>query len=312
LPNTQSTEYTIQPIPPYSLSYTAARLAAYPEIVDCYDGDVYRRLIFVGRRPVLCEVIQHGAPSRAVLQVKLSGNVTDWAKAKTEARLSLERVLGIGYNVQPFYRRFRNDPILGPLIRDFRGLRVAGRASVWEALVQIVLSQQINLSFAGSIQCDLARAFGQRASFDGRTYFRFPSPRRLAGLTSQELRRYRLSRAKAETLIRAAKAFVDGSLSQETLEELSDEEAIEYLSRIRGIGRWTAEFTLLRGLGRFDVFPGGDLGVVKYLAQGILGRTGKAREQEMREFAESWRPYRGLALIYTYAELARRSREPTS
>jgi DNA-3-methyladenine glycosylase II len=306
LPAIRTVEYTIQPLRPYSLYHTAARLAAYPEVVDCYDGEAYRRLIFVGRRPVLCEVVQHGAPSRAVLQVKLSGNIADWTKAKTEAQCCLERVLGIAYNVQPFYRRFRKDPLLGPLIRDFRGLRVVGRASVWEALVQIVLSQQINLSFAGNVLCDLARSFGRRSSFEDRTYFSFPSPRRLACLTSQALRRYRLSQAKAETLIRAAKAFVDGSLSQETLEELSDEEAIEHLIQIRGIGRWTAEFTLLRGMGRFDVFPGGDLGVVKYLAQGFLGRTGKAREQEMREFAEGWRPYRGLALIYTYAELTRR------
>ncbi len=304
-----SIEYTVQPLRPYSLSHTAARLAAYPELVDCFDGEVYRRLAFVGRRPVLCEVTQLGAPSRAKLQVRLSGNPTDWTRTECEVEHILERVLGIRCDVRPFYRRFRNDPILGPLIRDFRGLRIAGRATVWEALVQIVLSQQINLSFAGSILCDLARSFGRRAGFDGRTYFSFPSPRRLAGLSPRELRRFRLSRAKAETLVGAAKAFADGSLSQETLEGLTDEKAIELLSQFRGIGRWTAEFTLLRGMGRFDVFPGGDLGVVKYLAQGFLGRTGKAQEQEMREFAESWRPYRGLALIYTYAELARRSRK---
>ena len=58
-------------------------------------------------------------------------------------------------------------------------------------------------------------------------------------------------------------------------------------------------------------FPGGDLGVVKYLAQGLLGRAAPAQEEEMREFAERRRPYRGLALIYTYAELARRTKKAT-
>ena len=62
----------------------------------------------------------------------------------------------------------------------------------------------------------------------------------------------------------------------------------------------------LRGLARNDAFPGGDLSVVKYLAQGMLGKKGKATESEMRTFAKRWHPYRGLALVYCYAELIRR------
>ena len=65
----------------------------------------------------------------------------------------------------------------------------------------------------------------------------------------------------------------------------------------------------MRGLARTDAFPGGDLGVVKYLAQGMLGKKEKATESEMRNFAERWRPYRGLALVYCYAELSRRQAE---
>ena len=61
----------------------------------------------------------------------------------------------------------------------------------------------------------------------------------------------------------------------------------------------------MRGLARSDAFPAGDLGVVKYIAQGLLGRDGLATEREMRELAERWRPHRALALIYAYAELAR-------
>ncbi len=90
------------------------------------------------------------------------------------------------------------------------------------------------------------------------------------------------------------------------LEQLPDEELIERLTALKGIGRWTAEITLMRGFARPDAFPGGDLGVVKYLAQGLLGRKEVATEQEMRAFAERWRPHRALALTYAYAALARR------
>ena len=72
---------------------------------------------------------------------------------------------------------------------------------------------------------------------------------------------------------------------------------IERLVAYKGIGRWTAEIALLRGLGRPDVFPAGDLTVVKYLAQELLGRAEKASEAEMREYSERWRPHRACSLL---------------
>ena len=88
-------------------------------------------------------------------------------------------------------------------------------------------------------------------------------------------------------------------------------ELIELLTSFKGVGRWTAEFTLLRGMSRLDVFPGGDLGVVKYFAKEMLGYETSASEDSMREYADRWRPYRGLALIYVYAELASRMKKST-
>jgi DNA-3-methyladenine glycosylase II len=257
------------------------------------------------------EVEQRGAPGRAVLEVTITGREAASKKAKDVARRVLEKVMGISTDVRPFYRKFGTDPLLGPLIKDFRGLRIAGRSTLWEMLVQIVVSQQINLKFAHSILHELAQELGRRARFGDSLYFTFPSPARFARLNESELRRFRLSRGKARTLLRLAESFQSGHLSEQKLETLRADEAMEVLISIKGIGRWTAEFTLLRGMSRFDVFPGGDLGVVKYLARGLLGHEEPVPEETMREFAERWRPYRGLALIYTYAELARRSSKKT-
>ncbi len=170
-----------------------------------------------------------------------------------------------------------------------------------------VLSQQVNLRFAYDIRRELALAFGRRARFRGTTYFAFPSPPRLARESEAALRRFRLSGAKAGTIARLARAFASGDVSEQLVAGLPDEEAIERLTAIKGIGRWTAEIALLRGLGRADVFPGGDLGVVKYVAMELLGHRARVPEALMRRFAERWRPYRGLALIYAYAEIARRA-----
>ena len=299
--------FSVSPQGPYSLDRTLARFSRFPESVDRFEAGIYRRLLFLRGRPLFLDVRQKGPPSRPRLVIEITGSEARTREAKELGNRVLDRVLGTSTDVRPFYRRFRGDALLGPLIRRHPGLRVAGRLTAWETLLQIVLSQQIHLKLAHGMLADLAEHLGRRARLDGRLYYSFPSPGAIDAERVSALRRFRLSQAKAETLKRLAAAFVNREISDEKLCSLSDDEAIELLTSHKGVGRWTAEFTLLRGLGRMDIFPGGDLGVVKYLAQEMLGYDGLALEKDMRRFAERWRPYRGLALIYAYAELAHRS-----
>ena len=306
LPSKTVAAFRIEPRRPYSLALTASRFTRFPEVVDRFDGRVYRRLLPVGRRAVLVSVEQIGSPARAVLAVSLQGPGADTPAAREAARELVDIALGAAAEVGPFYRAHRSDPVLAAPIRDFRGLRIAGWPSVWEALLTAVLSQQVNLKFAYDIRRELAECFGRRARFGGQDYTAFPLPEALSDETPRTLRRFRLSGAKAGAIHGLARAFASGTLSQAQLAALPDEEAIARLIELKGIGRWTAEIALLRGLGRTDIFPAGDLGVVKYLAQGLLGRRAKAAEGQMRRFAERWAPHRGFALVYAYAELARR------
>jgi len=291
---------------PYSLAETASRFTRWPEVVDRFDGEVYRRLLPAGRHTVLLEVRQIGTVARGRLEVRLHGPADPTAAVRSAARRIVEIGLGARLDVRPFYRAFRNDPLIASALRHARGLRIAGSASLWEATVTAVLSQQVNLAFAYDIRRELALAFGRRARHGGETFVAFPSPGRVARESERALRRFRLSGAKAGTLVRLAGAFASGDLSEAELERLPDEEAVERLTAIKGVGRWTAEIALLRGLGRPDVFPGGDLGVVKYVAMELLGHRARVSERRMRRFADRWRPYRGLALVYAYAEIARR------
>ena len=295
--------YDVVPRRPFSLARTAARLARFPELVDRFRNGTYQRLLFVKRAPVLMTVNQEGPPSRASLHVTLTGEVARAPEAKRDAGNVLDKVLGASTDVRPFYRSFGKDPLLGPLIRRHSGLRVAGRVSVWETLLQIVLSQQINLALAHGILSDLVESYSRRTRFDGERYYAPPTTRGFSKLTINELREHRLSGSKARTLLGLAKAFEAGDISEAMFEAMDDESAVEFLTSFKGVGRWTAEFTLLRGLSRLDVFPAGDLGVIKYLPQRLLGRNKPASEDEMRRFASRWRPFRGLALIYAYAEL---------
>ncbi|HKA36912.1 MAG TPA: hypothetical protein VKH43_08840 [Thermoanaerobaculia bacterium] len=275
--------------------------------MDRFDGTAYRRLLPVGRRGVLLEVRQPDRRPR--LEVVLRGEEARSEPARAAALRVLEISLGAGLDVRPFYRAFRDDPLLSGALRHSRGLRIAGTPSLWEGIVTAVLSQQINLAFAYDIRRELSIALGRRVRFDGETWFDFPRPSRVALETERSLRKFRLSRAKAGTILRTAKAFASREISETDVASLPDEEAIARLTSIKGIGRWTAEIALLRGLGRADVFPGADLGVVKYVAMQLLGHRARVTEETMRRFADRWRPYRGLALVYAYAEINRRAEE---
>jgi DNA-3-methyladenine glycosylase II len=294
------------PARPYSLALTAERYTRFPEVVDRFDGRAYRRLLGIGRRGVLLSVVQSGPPPRALLDATLAGPEADSPQALSAARRVVEGALGAAQPVRGFYRAFAGDGVIGDAIRDFRGLRVAGLPSLWEALVTAILAQQVNLLFAYTIRRELVETFGRRARFSGELYRAFPEPGAFGAETHSRMRRFRLSDSKARAILGLAEAFAEGSLEEARIAQLDDETAIAALTALRGIGRWTAEIGLLRGQARPDIFPAGDLGVVKYLAQGLLGHSTRAKEDAMRRFAGRWKPWRSLALVYGYAELNRR------
>lgn len=295
-------ELEYEPRGAFSLAHTTARFARFPDPVNVVADGEFARLVPAGESLALVRVTQVGPPSRAKLRVRVEG--ASGAPAGAAALRLLERVLGAGADLRPFQRALGADPLLGESLRALRGLRVAGAFSLFEALVGAVLTQQVNLAFAFSIRAELARAFGESARRGGREWLAFPSAERVARESEATLRSFRMTAAKAGTIARLARACASGELSESVLEPLADEEAIAALVRWKGVGRWTAEIALLRGLGRLDVFPAGDLAVVKRLSRKWRASDSPASETEMRVFSERWRPWRSLALVYGLESLA--------
>lgn len=301
--------FSIRPPSPYSLALTGERYSRFPDPVDRFDGRTYRRLLAVGRGAVLATVEQSGGAMNPNLRVTLEGPGADSPRARAAAERLVNGALGAATDLTLFYRAARPDPLLSPLVRRFRGLKIGGYPSLWEALVTAVLTQQINLSFAFSIRAHLATAFGRSRTVRGEKYFAFPLPEVIAAAGERRLQGFRMSANKIGTVVRLARAFSSGRLSGDEIAVLPEDAAVERLTEIKGIGRWTAETALLRGLARTDAFPAGDLGIVKYLAEGLFEHGRRATESEMRIYAERWRPWRGLALVYAWAELARRTKK---
>jgi DNA-3-methyladenine glycosylase II len=296
----------LTPTPPYAFELTVHRFVRFKdEIVDRVMPGQYQRLLSVGRDLTLATVTDEGTTTKPLLRVALEGKEKVDLK-RPEFAAQLRHILCTDLDLKPFYRLAKQDELLAPIAPRFRGLKLVQSPTVFEALVVAVLAQQVNLMFAYSIKKELVETFGETWRTNGEIHYAFPAPQRFAEQKEEDLLRFRLSRAKAGTLVRLGQAFASGAVQEAELRQHSDEEVIAQLTQIKGIGRWSADIALMRGLARFDAFPGGDLGVVKYVAQGLLGKAEKATETEMRAFAERWKPYRGLALIYCYAELIRR------
>ena len=142
------------------------------------------------------------------------------------------------------------------------------------------------------------KRFGDRLELNGETYFAFPTPQTLAGASVEEIQQVGLSERKAQYLQGAAQLVVTGDLDLESMKNKENlEEIISELDAIRGIGVWTAELTMLRGMQKLDAFPVDDLGLRHVISSFYC--NGKAiKAEEAREIAKGWGRWKGLAAFY--------------
>ena len=156
-----------------------------------------------------------------------------------------------------------------------------------QTLLRTIVGQQVSVAAARSMWSKLEAAYGSP-----------PDLHLLLAATDEELRGAGISRQKAGYIRSLAELVLSGELDLHNLPS-DDEEAIALLTRIKGIGRWSAEIYLLFAEGRADVFPAGDLAVMVEIGR-LMGLADKPSEKQLREMAEPWRPYRGAAAILAW------------
>ncbi|HMD02356.1 MAG TPA: hypothetical protein VKG44_05265 [Candidatus Baltobacteraceae bacterium] len=243
---------------PYRLDLTVAALRRFStNVVDriAPDGRYVRALSgFAG--PLVIGVRQ---PDPATLAVRVGGAPGEEARALA----LVQRMLGVERDLTRFARRAARIAWLRPLARRMRGLKPPRYPTLWEASVNAIAYQQISLFAAGAILRRAIEALGERAPYDGIELHAFPTAAAVLAASDGELRAFGFSAGKSATLRRTAEALHDGTLDEGMLESRSNPDAIELLTRIKGIGPWTAAVILLRGLGRLDVFPENDSGVAR-------------------------------------------------
>jgi DNA-3-methyladenine glycosylase II len=284
-------ELELRPRPPFRLDLTVWALRRRVQnAIDTWDGHTYRRALLVDGAPLDVAVTQVGAASAPRLEVVLEGRYKP-RSAETAARSTLARLLGIHLDLSGFYTRAASDPALNELAERYRGLKPPRFPTVFECLLNAVACQQLSIAAGLTILSRLAAAAGAPIG----PLHAFPTPTDVLGLPRSGLRTLGFSERKAETILELARAAATGELELETLAQLDDVAVIEALVRHPGIGRWSADYVLLRGLGRLNIFPQSDVGALNGL-RSFLAASGC--KDTPHEALARWAPDAGLVYFH--------------
>ncbi|MEW5864974.1 MAG: DNA-3-methyladenine glycosylase [Pseudomonadota bacterium] len=184
----------------------------------------------------------------------------------------------------------RRDPVLGAIIRRHPGAALARRGEPFATLARAIVGQQISVKAAQSVWDRVLARVGEI------------SPERVLGVRRDALRACGLSARKVEYIADLARHFADGSIHVARWPQMTDEEVIAELTRVRGIGRWTAEMFLIFNLLRPDVLPLDDLGLQRAIRLHYFGGR-KVSVARMRRLGEGWTPWRSVATWYLWRSL---------
>jgi DNA-3-methyladenine glycosylase II len=253
-------------------------------------GGVLHRLVHADQHPALVRVAQP-ARDRVLFAAR--------AAEPAAAEWAIERVrlaLGVDQDIEPFYERFRFDPLIGCSVRAMPGLRAAGRPDPFEALAWAICEQLIESDRAAAIQRRLIARLGRRCPWGEMRDA--PSAATLAAQPPARLQAMDLSAGRAVALVRVAREVARGRV--DLFDAAHPEPAWRRLGAIRGIGNWTIQMLALTGQGRLDQLPAGDLAYVKLVGRLRSGGDPYARatEDEVAEYFAPYAPWAGLAGLH--------------
>ena len=292
--------FDITPLSPYRLDLTAWALKRREDNTwDRWDSvtETYNRLLVHADKPIDVSVSQTGPIDTPLLRVTATMD-SDSADLRDDTirdtvEPALRGLLGTDVDLSEFHLLSSDDCTLSPLATKLRGLKPPRYLTLFEALTNAITCQQITLTAGLRILGRLANACGARME----DAVSFPLPENVAQLSAQDLIGLGYSRQKARAMSELSALAADGQLERSIIANLSDDEAVERLRQLFGVGRWSAEYALLRGDSRLNIFPGDDMGVRKHLEQ-WLNLDRRLNYDDVSHILETWRPFGGMIYLH--------------
>jgi len=290
---------TIKAVPPFDFDLSAEILSGGDKQISKYENGRFWQVIRVNSKLILVTIKSSGTVDEPKLSVELKSNKEISNNDKRTAKEIVSSIFNLKLDLKPFYDEIKDDKIMSKLVQKLRGLKGPSTANVFEALVCSITEQQISLNVAHSIEKNLIKTFGDALKIGDEVYYAFPTPQRLASATIERLRKCGLSQKKAAYIKDVSKLVAEGKLDLEKLKSHEDtKEIVNELCKIRGIGVWTAELTMVRGMRKQEVIPADDIGLRRHISHYYCNDR-KISSEDARKIAEKWGRWKGLASFYT-------------
>jgi DNA-3-methyladenine glycosylase II len=293
-----SEQIEITAIPPYNFDLSCEIFANGDQQIRNAKNGFFWQVIRVNRKLALAVVTATGTVEKPKLTVDLKSDKTITEEDKKTSEEAIKTLFSLDLNLKRFYEIVKNDEIMAQLTSELWGLKNPTTPTIFEAMIDAIVEQQISLKVANNLENKIIKRFGDALNLEDDVYFVYPTPQQLALVSINEFRQCGLSYRKAEYVKDASTLIAEGKLNLENLKTYEDShQIVQELDHIRGVGVWTAEFTMLRGMRRLEALPADDLGLRRVISR--YYRDGKLISSvEARRIGENWGCWKGLAAYY--------------
>jgi DNA-3-methyladenine glycosylase II len=288
----------IAALPPFNFDLSAEIFANGDKQIRTYEKGKFRQTIGADGKLILATVESVGTVNNAKLCAELKSDRALTQEDKKKAEEAISVLFNLNFDLAPFYEEVKKDGVMACLTQKLRGLKSPTTQTVFEAFVDSIVEQQISLKVANSIENKLIKKFGDALGLEGEVYYAYPTPQKLASASTEALRQCGLSFRKAEYIKSGSTLITEGKLDLEKIKNYdSADEIIRELDSVKGVGVWTAELTMLRGMQRLEALPAEDLGLRRVISHYYCGGT-KITGAQARQIARDWGKWKGLAAYY--------------
>jgi DNA-3-methyladenine glycosylase II len=290
--------FLVRALAPFNFDLCAQIFSPGDAEIRSYSNGEFHQVLRLNDNLVFIKLVSEGTTEKPVISVELKSVQPISRRDIQTSREAVNFIFNLDFDLCSFYKDVENDSAMHKIAQQLYGLKNPTTPTVFESLVDSIVEQQISIKVAHTIEQRLVKKFGETLVIDGITYFSYPRPENIANASIEEVQQVGLSQRKAEYIHGASQLIANGKLDLESMKnEKNSEHIIEELDEVRGIGVWTAELTMLRGMQKLDALPADDFGIrrviSRYYCDGKPIKTAGARE-----IAKAWGRWKGLAAYY--------------
>ena len=267
----------------------------------------FTRPLPLKERDVVVTIFFNGDPESPEFHIE---SPEDLSKEEiSQANETLARILGTGLDLRPLYERAENDPVLGPKLTEYFGLKRMSRGTLLEDIIYRIVQMQLSHKpTAKKMAFKMREAYGTHLNHNGKTFPAWPRPFQLAKADPAQIRKMGPTLRKGEYLVGLAQDILAGEVDMEWLDkEASPLEFFDTISKVRGVGPTSAQDLMLFRKRTDAVFPsnikkGEEKGLRKWIIMSYGGDPADTSEKQFREMISNWQGYEAAAIEFLFVD----------